>query len=48
MSKSSVPYEPCTSDTCPISQAQVQYDPTLFGNAFNLSIFVVLPVAQIF
>jgi hypothetical protein len=48
MSNTSVPYQLCTLDTCPISQAQVQYDPTLFGNAFYLAIFSVMLFAQFF
>ena len=32
----------CTLSTCPIAYAQVQYDPSLAGNALYLAIFTAL------
>ncbi|CZR50251.1 related to RTA1 domain protein [Phialocephala subalpina] len=48
MSNSSVPYYQCTLSTCPISDAQVHYVPTLFGNAFYIAIFTLILGLQIF
>jgi hypothetical protein len=42
-----IPLDFCTLQTCPISDAQVHYDPTLAGNALYSVIFVCLLVAQI-
>jgi hypothetical protein len=38
----------CTLDTCPIRWANVQYVPSLAGNATYLSIFAILLVAQLY
>ena len=37
----------CTIDTCPITEAQVQYVPTLTGNTLYLSIFAFLLAVQL-
>lgn len=37
----------CTVETCPLSCAQVEYLPTLAGNAVHAAIFGLLLVAQI-
>ncbi len=36
----------CTLDTCPISDATVDYDPTLVGNALYLALFGLIIVVQ--
>ena len=36
-----VPYDECTLDTCPISIAQLPYDPNLAGNLLYLVIFAL-------
>jgi hypothetical protein len=36
----------CTLSTCPLSQATIDYDPTLGGNALYLSIFSLLFIIQ--
>jgi hypothetical protein len=38
----------CTLSTCPISLANVNYDPSLAGNALFLAIFALLLVIQAF
>lgn len=38
----------CTVSTCPASFRQVQYTPSLAGNAFYLAIFCLILVAQLF
>ena len=38
----------CTLSTCPIGLAEVEYDPSLGGNAFYATIFAILLLAQIF
>ncbi|CAF9943749.1 MAG: hypothetical protein ALECFALPRED_001191 [Alectoria fallacina] len=38
----------CTVQTCPLSWAQVQYDPSLAGNAFYLAMFSLVLVVQLF
>jgi hypothetical protein len=48
MSTSSGPYYVCTLETCPISDAEVHYVPTLIGNALYIAIFALLLVLQIF
>lgn len=42
------PHTSCTLDTCPLSQAEVLYDPNLGGNAFYIAIFALLLLFQIF
>lgn len=37
----------CTLSTCPLSEAQVQYIPSLSGNALYLSIFAISLAAQL-
>jgi multidrug efflux pump subunit AcrB len=37
----------CTLQTCPISEAYVEYQPNKAGNIFYLALFAVLLVAQI-
>jgi hypothetical protein len=36
----------CTLSTCPLSQATIDYDPSLAGNALYLSIFSLLFIIQ--
>lgn len=48
MSNTSVPFYQCTLSTCPISEAEVHYVPTLFGNGFYIAIFVLLLGVQVF
>ena len=43
-----IPTELCTLDTCSITQGQLQYDPSLAGNAFFLALFCFLLLMQIF
>jgi hypothetical protein len=38
----------CTLDTCPITDAYVEYIPSLAGNATYLSIFAILWCAQMY
>ena len=38
----------CTLQTCPLSDAQIGYVPSLAGNAFYVAIFALLLFAQIF
>lgn len=38
----------CTVSTCPASFRQIQYTPSLAGNAFYLAIFCLILVAQLF
>ena len=38
----------CTLSTCPIALAEVEYDPSLGGNAFYAAIFSILLLIQIF
>ncbi|OQE17698.1 hypothetical protein PENFLA_c023G07224 [Penicillium flavigenum] len=47
MSNSTDPSDYCTLDICPLSEAYVEYVPSLAGNAFYLGIFAVLLVAQV-
>jgi len=39
MSTNSSPSSNCTLDTCPLSEAYLNYDPSLAANALYLSIF---------
>ena len=47
MSNSTDPSDYCTLDICPLSEAYVEYVPSLAGNAFYLGVFAVLLVAQV-
>ncbi|CRL21241.1 RTA1 like protein [Penicillium camemberti] len=47
MSNSTDPSDYCTLATCPLTEAYVEYVPSLAGNAFYLAVFAVLLVAQI-
>jgi hypothetical protein len=38
----------CTLETCSITQAQYNYDPSLSGNAFMASFFALLLIFQLF
>lgn len=38
----------CSLSTCPIALAEVEYDPSLGGNAFYLAIFAILLLIQVF
>ena len=38
----------CTLSTCPVALAEVEYDPSLGGNAFYLAIFAILLLVQVF
>lgn len=38
----------CTLSTCPIALAEVEYDPSLGGNAFYAAVFSILLLIQIF
>lgn len=38
----------CTISTCPASFRQIQYTPSLAGNAFYLAVFCLILVAQLF
>jgi hypothetical protein len=48
MPNHSINYYQCTLNTCPISEAEVHYVPTLFGNAFYIAIFIILLGVHIF
>jgi len=37
-----IPQDECTLSTCPLAEAQVNYIPSLAGNAFFLAIFGLL------
>ena len=43
-----VPIENCTLSTCPISYAQLLYQPNIGGNAFFISIFALALFFQVF
>ncbi|KAF4761369.1 hypothetical protein N7455_012618 [Penicillium solitum] len=47
MSNSTDPSDYCTLAICPITEAHVEYVPSLAGNAFYLAVFAVLLVAQV-
>ncbi|CAI7661537.1 uncharacterized protein N7487_010811 [Penicillium crustosum] len=47
MSNSTDPSDYCTLAICPLSEAHVEYVPSLAGNAFYLAVFAVLLVAQV-
>ncbi|KAK4865527.1 hypothetical protein LT330_009315 [Penicillium expansum] len=47
MSNSTDPSDYCTLAICPLSEAHVEYVPSLAGNAFYLALFAVLLVAQL-
>lgn len=38
----------CTLDTCPLALAEIEYDPSLGGNAFYIAIFALLLTIQVF
>jgi len=42
------PIESCTLSTCSLLNAQVEYQPSLGGNAFYISIFSLAIVFQVF
>ena len=47
-SKTGLPLQLCTLQTCPIDQAYVHYLPSIAGNSLFLAIFVVILIAQLF
>jgi hypothetical protein len=46
-SKVTIPYDQCTLQTCPVSQAQLPYAPNLAGNVLFLSIFSLCLVCNL-
>lgn len=40
--------EQCTLSTCPLIYGQVQYQPSIGGNAFYVSVFALALICQIF
>lgn len=38
----------CTLQTCPLECGQVQYRPSIGGNAFFLTVFIIVAIAQVF
>jgi hypothetical protein len=46
MSNNSSPAANCTLETCPLSEAYVNYDPSLVANAIYVAVFGAVLVAQ--
>ena len=47
ISNQTIPVDDCTLSTCPLSEAQLDYVPSLGGNALYLGILAICLIAQL-